>query len=410
MPRRVPPLTDAKVKNTRATDKEQVLSDGNGLQIRVLPNGTKSWRYVYTNPASRKRASISLGTYPTTTLATARILVQELRELVAQRIDPKAHKLQERKKEEAKTKHTLIYVTRDWIETKKAVVTLEYANDIMRSLELHVFPKLGTTPISTINAQEVIDTLKVVESKGSLETVKRLSQRLNEIMIFAMNSGLINSNPLTGIKVAFRKPKKEHMKALSPEELPELMYTLSNASIKFPTRCLIEFQLHTMVRPNEAAGARWCEIDFTNNVWTIPAERMKKRKEHRIPLTSKVLAILEIMRAISKYSEYIFPSIKDSLKPMHSQTANMALKRMGFSGRLVSHGLRSIASSTLNEHGHDYYLIEAALAHLVGSDTHRAYSRTDYLERRRDLMDWWSEHIVMLSAQNVSVSELKRSE
>ena len=404
MARRVIPLTDKKVKSIKPTDKEQLFSDGQGLQLRIMPNGTKSWRFVYKNPDTGKRTNLTLGTYPTLSIANARKKAEGYRELVALNIDPKHHEKEEKKKTEAIHQNTLFNVSQKWMELKKSEVTEDYAKDIWRSFELHVFPSLSSQPITMITAQSVIETLKVVEAKGSLETVKRLSQRLNEVMIYAMNCGIIEANPISSILAAFKKPQKEHMKALEPKELPELMTTLANASIKRSTRILIEFQLHTMTRPNEASGAKWSEINPFDRVWTIPAERMKKRKEHRIPLTDEVMELLSRLKSMNPESEYVFPSIKDPKKPMHSQTANMALKRMGFGGRLVSHGLRSIASSTLNEAGHDYYLIEAALAHLIGSDTHRAYSRTDYLERRRELMDWWSKHIVQSSETSVSLA------
>ncbi len=150
-----------------------------------------------------------------------------------------------------------------------------------------------------INAPQVIGLLKPIEAKGSLETVKRLAQRLNEVMNYATNCGLVQANSLTGIKAAFKKPKKENMAALKPTELPELMGAIANASIKRTTRCLIEWQLHTMTRPSEASGARWEEIDWDEKIWAIPAERMKKRREHRIPLTEQMLELLEVMNPIS---------------------------------------------------------------------------------------------------------------
>ncbi|HAS6725205.1 TPA: tyrosine-type recombinase/integrase [Vibrio parahaemolyticus] len=406
MGRRVVPLTDKKVKSLKPAGKETIASDGKGLQLRIMPNGTKSWRFVYKSPATGKRSNMTLGKYPELSIANARKLAEGHRELVALDIDPKHHKKEEKEKTEAIHQHTLFNVSQQWMEQKKSVVTEDYAKDIWRSFELHVFPSLSSEPISMITAQSVIKTLKVVEAKGSLETVKRLSQRLNEVMIYAMYTGLIEANPISNILAAFKKPQKQHMKALEPQELPEFMSTLAEASIKRSTRCLIKFQLHTMTRPNEAAGAKWSEFDLDNRVWTIPAERMKKRKEHRVPLTEEVIHLLSIMDSMKVNSEYVFPSIKDPKKPMHSQTANMAIKRMGFDGRLVSHGLRSIASSTLNEAGHDYILIEASLAHLIGSNTHRAYSRTDYLERRRELMEWWSKHIVNASKTKVSLSDV----
>ncbi|MDG3413174.1 tyrosine-type recombinase/integrase [Vibrio parahaemolyticus] len=404
MARRVVQLTDKKVKSIKPTDKEQLLSDGQGLQLRVMPNGTKSWRFVYKSPATGKRGNMALGTYPILSIANARKKAEGCRELVALDIDPKHHKREEKEKSEAIHQHTLFNVSHNWIELKKSEVTEDYAKDIWRSFELHVFPTLSSQPISMITAQSVIETLKVVEAKGSLETVRRLTQRLNEVMVYAMNCGLLQANPISNILAAFKKPTKQNMKKLESNELPALMNALANASIKRSTRCLIEFQLHTMTRPNEAAGAKWAEFDLLKRVWLIPKERMKKRKEHRIPLTEEVINLLKTMRAMNGNSEYVFPSIKDPKKPMHSQTANMALKRMGFKDRLVSHGMRAMASTILNENGHDFVLVEAALAHAIGDSTQRSYNRTDYLERRRDLMDWWSKHIVNASQSRVSLA------
>ncbi|WP_046224536.1 tyrosine-type recombinase/integrase [Vibrio sp. ECSMB14106] len=404
MARRVIQLTDKKVKGIKPTEKEQLFSDGQGLQLRVMPNGTKSWRFVYKSPTTGKRANIALGTYKKLSIANARKKAEGYRELVALNIDPKHHEKEEKEKHEAIHKHTLLNVSLEWMELKKSKVTENYAKDIWRSFELHVFPTLSSQPISMITAQSVIETLKVVEAKGSLETVKRLTQRLNEVMVYAMNCGLLQSNPISNILAAFKKPTKKNMKKLESNELPALMNALANASIKRSTRCLIEFQLHTMTRPNEAAGAKWAEFDLLERVWLIPKERMKKRKEHRIPLTEEVINLLKTMRAMNGNSEYVFPSIKDPKKPMHSQTANMALKRMGFKDRLVSHGMRAMASTILNENGHDFVLVEAALAHAIGDSTQRSYNRTDYLERRRDLMDWWSKHIVNASQSRVSLA------
>ncbi|MBE3825526.1 tyrosine-type recombinase/integrase [Vibrio parahaemolyticus] len=404
MARRVIQLTDKKVKGIKPTEKEQLFSDGQGLQLRVMPNGTKSWRFVYKSPTTGKRANIALGTYKKLSIANARKKAEGYRELVALNIDPKHHEKEEKEKHEAIHKHTLFNVSLEWMEIKKSKVTENYAKDIWRSFELHVFPTLSSQPISMITAQSVIETLKVVEAKGSLETVRRLTQRLNEVMVYAMNCGLLQANPISNILAAFKKPTKQNMKKLESNELPALMNALTNASIKRSTRCLIEFQLHTMTRPNEAAGAKWAEFDLLERVWLIPKERMKKRKEHRIPLTEEVINLLKTMRAMNGNSEYVFPSIKDPKKPMHSQTANMALKRMGFKDRLVSHGMRAMASTILNENGHDFVLVEAALAHAIGDSTQRSYNRTDYLERRRDLMDWWSKHIVNASQSRVSLA------
>ena len=401
-------LSDTQIKAAKPKDKEYVLSDGDGLRIRVKPNGSKSWLLNYTHPIKKTRTNLSLGKYPEVSLANARKLALEARELLAQGIDPLDARKQQQEEHKAIHEHTLFNVTQEWFAIKKDDVTPDYAVDIWRSLELHIFPYIANTPVRDITAPQVIELLKPIAAKGSLETVKRLAQRLNEVMNFATNCGLIQANPLTGIKAAFKKPKKENMAALKPAELAELMGAIANASIKRTTRCLIEWQLHTMTRPSESSGARWDEIDWDAKVWTIPAARMKKRRQHRIPLTQQMLDLLDVMKPISGRREFIFPSDRDPKKPCNSQTANMALKRMGFAGRLVSHGLRSLASTTLNEQGFEPDLIEAALAHVDDNQVRSAYNRTDYLERRKPMMCWWSEHIEEAAKGSVSIAGIKQ--
>ena len=272
------------------------------------------------------------------------------------------------------------------------------------SLELHIFPSLGKVPIHKITAVRAIEVIEPIAAKGSLETVKRLCQRLNEIMVDAVNSGLIPANPLSGIGKAFQTPQKQHLPTLKPNQLPELLKTISFASIKTTTRCLIEWQLHTMVRPNEAAGARWDEIDFENNLWNIPAERMKSKKAHTVPLTQQALNLLEVMKSISARSEYIFPSDRSLKNHTNASTANMALKRMGYGNQLVAHGLRSMASTTLNENGFDPDVIEAALAHVGKNEVRNAYNRADYIERRKPVMVWWSDYIENSGTGNISLA------
>lgn len=240
-----------------------------------------------------------------------------------------------------------------------------------------------------------------------METVKRLCQRLNEIMVYSVNTGIIPSNPLAGISKAFQQPVKQHLPTLKPEELPTLMTALSRASIKYTTRCLIEWQLHTMVRPSEAAGTCWHEIDFENNLWNIPALRMKKKKPHTVPLTPQSLALLEIMKSISSRSEFVFPSDRTLKMHINASTANMALKRMGFDKKLVAHGLRSLASTALNQQGFDGDVIEAALAHTGKNEVRNAYNRADYLERRKPIMAWWSEYIDKAATGNMSLAGQK---
>ncbi|EPT7429264.1 integrase domain-containing protein [Vibrio cholerae] len=404
MPRQTKQLSATEVKNAKAKEKEYYLVDGQGLKLRVLPSGSKQWLFNYYRPTNGKRANLNLGRFPDVSLVQARKASLNAKELIAQGIDPQDERNRQQQAHKEIHEHTFVNVAKDWFAIKQHDVTPDYALDIWRSLELHIFPHIANKPIKAITAPEIIELLKPIEAKGSLETVKRLTQRLNEVMNFATNCGLIQANPLTGIKAAFKKPKKENMAALTPAELPELMAAIANASIKRTTRCLLEWQLHTMTRPAEASGARWNEINWDEKIWTIPAERMKKRREHRIPLTEQMLALLEVMKPISGHRDFIFPSDRDPKKPCNSQTANMALKRMGFAGRLVSHGLRSLASTTLNEQGFDPDLVEAALAHVDDNQVRSAYNRTDYLERRKPMMSWWSGHIEEAAKGSLSVT------
>jgi len=248
-------------------------------------------------------------------------------------------------------------------------------------------------PIHKITSVNAIEIISPLAEDGKLETVKKLCRWVNEIMVFAANTGVIYSNPLSGIGKAFNAPKVVNLPTLKPDQLPDLMQKLSGASIKIVTRSLIEWQLNTMVRPGEAAGARWEEINFEKKHWEIPAERMKKRRAHIIPLSTQALELLEDLQPISGHREYVFPSDNNPRNPASSQTANMALKRMGLKGKLVSHGLRALASTTLNEQGFDPDVIEAALAHVDQNAIRAAYNRAEYLERRRVMMQWWSSHI-----------------
>ncbi len=404
MPRVAKPLTNTEVSKAKPRDKVYSLSDGSGLQLRIKPSGSKTWLLDYYRPYTKKRTSISFGMFPEISLAEARVKRESARKLLAQQIDPKEHREEHKRTAESAHSNTLHAVATQWLKIKKSKVTEDYATDTWRSLELHVFPDLGKLPIHKITAIKAIDTIKPLAAKGSLETVKRLCQRLNEIMTYAVNSGLTDTNPLSGIASAFQSPRRTNQLTLSPSELPELMQILSVASIKRTTRCLIEWQLHTMVRPSEAAGTRWDEIDLDKQVWTIPAERMKKRKAHAVPLSTQTITLLEIMRPISGRGEFVFPSDRKPKTHINSQTGNMALKRMGYGQRLVAHGLRSLASTILNEQGFDADIIEAALAHTGKNEVRNAYNRAQYIERRKPMMDWWSQHIERAAAGNMSLT------
>jgi len=406
---RTNPLTNTEVKHIKPTLKDgrliaKKLSDGGGLQIKVAPNGTKNWILNFKCPYTKKMTSMSFGLYPGTSLAEARKLRQSAKELLAKGLNPKHEKDAKAKLIDEANCNTFQHTTLKWFEVKKTKVSENYAVDTWRSIEIHLFPKLANIPLNKLTAPQVIEVIRPVSAKGNLETVKRLCQRVNEIMIFSVNTGLVTDNPLPSINKAFQSPKKQHMPTLKPDELAEFMQALSVASVKIITRCLIEWQLHTMCRPNESAGARWEEIDVEAKTWTIPAERMKMNRAHTILLTEQTLAIIEFIRPISGTREFLFPADRDPRKHANSSTANVAISRMGFKGRLVAHGLRSLASTTLNEQGFDKDVIESCLSHVDSNEVRNAYNRSEYLERRKVVMQWWSDHIDDASKGRVSIS------
>ena len=403
MARKVKPLSNTEVSQSRAKEKEYNLSDGDGLMLRIKPSGSKLWVFNYTRPFVKKRANISFGTYPELSLADARKKRTKARELLAQEIDPKEHRDEQSRQSEKDNNNTFKHVALLHHAVKKTTISADHANDIWRSFELHLFPQLGKIPLHKLNAPKVIDVLRPTSVK-SLETVKRLCQRINEVMVYAVNTGLIQHNPLTGISKAFQTPAKKNMPTIPPDQLPDLMKRLTTASIKLTTRCLIEWQLHTMVRPSEAAGTRWDEINFEQQLWTIPADRMKKKRPHAVPLTPQTIRLLEVIRPVNGRSEFVFTGDRSFRKPTNSSTANMALKRMGYHGVLVAHGLRALESTTSNEQGFDADLIETALSHVDSNEVRSAYNRAEYLLRRKVMMKWWSEHIEKAAIGNMSLA------
>jgi integrase len=400
MARVTKPLTDTQIKQAKPKTAEYSLSDGSGLSLRVKPSGTKSWLFNYYVPHTEKRTNISLGIYPAVSLSKARGDRQVFRSLLAEDIDPAEYRKQQDADNTLAHSNTLEIVYRQWLTTKQDK-SASYFHRLTKALELHILPALGNTPVHKINAPDTIKVLQPIAERQALETVRKLARWLNEVMTFAVNTGLVHSNPLSGISKAFKTPKVENRPTIKPEALPDFLKTLDSAKITLTTRCLIEWLLHTMVRPGEAAEAKWTEIELETKLWVIPAERMKQKRVHIVPLTKHTLAILDRMKPISAHREYIFPSAHKPREPINKSSANMALKRMGYKGQLVAHGLRSLASTTLNEQRNkrrnkrrfDKEIIEVALAHVDRNSIRATYNHAEYIEQRRVMMQWWSDHI-----------------
>lgn len=407
MARQIKPLSTTQVNKSKPKEKEYSLADGNGLYLRIKPNAAKLWIFNYIHPITKKRKNIGLGAFPDITLASAREKTRSMRQHVAEGIDPKTYRDNQQISAQIALSSTLKAVGQEWFEVKKHDVSDNYADDIWRSLELHAFPNIGNLPINEITAPIVIQILRPIEAKGTLETVKRVCQRLNEIMNYAVNCGKIQSNPLSGVRHAFKKPKAEHMLTIKPDELNVLMQKMSLANIKHITRCAFEFQLHTLTRPVECARAEWAEIDFENSLWVISRDKMKMKRDHKIPLSYAAIQLLNFMKPISFGQKYVFPSDKSTGKHINSQSINMALKRAGMSGVLVSHGMRSIGSTALNENGFNKDAIELCLAHVDSNTIRDIYNNAEYLEERRTIMEWWSKFIFDASRNVNSIAKPK---
>ena len=389
MARTTRPLSNTEVLRAKALDKDLTLHDGDGLFLIVKTNGKKLWRFRYQRPTTKKRTMIGIGAFPAISLADARRLRANYLALLANGLDPQVQAELIEEQQQIAIDSIFSTVAFNWFQLKSKSVTPDYAKDIWRSLEKDIFPAIGELPVQQIKARTLVEALEPIKARGALETVRRLIQRINEIMIYAVNTGLLDANPASGVGMAFEKPKKQNMRTLRPEELPELMRSLAMSNLSVPTRCLIEWQLLTLVRPSEASGARWAELDLDAKLWVIPSERMKAKREHIVPLSPQALDILMVMKPISGHRTYIFPSRNDPQKAMNSQTANAALKRIGYGQKLVAHGLRSIASTAMNEAGFNSDGIETALSHVDKDEVRRAYNRALYLEQRKELLNWW---------------------
>ncbi len=403
-PRSLNKLSARQVQLADIQDKDYKLSDGGGLYLFVRKTGSKSWVFRYTKPTTGKVTNLGVGPYPTYSLAEARELCAKFRRQVTEGIDPKLQREQDKAVLSEEQNSSLERIAEMWLESKSDSIKAKTLEGHVQKLRKYVYPALGNIPVTQITAPQAIAALREPERQGKLETVKRTCALLNSVMTFAVNYGLIHHNPLSGIAAVFKKPKTQNLPALSPGELPELMQKMSTSNMYFATRCLFEFQLHTMVRPNEAAAARWDEIDLVNKVWTIPAERMKMERDHRVPLSDQVISILEAVKPISGHREHLFPSVRAPSKHTDSETLNRALRRAGFVNRTCAHGLRSLASTTLNEAEFNRDVIEAALAHGDDDRIRGAYNRSDWFDLRRTMMEWWSKHIVENSAVKVSLA------
>ena len=394
-------LTKSKIDALKPTDKPYQVSDSNtGLLLKIYPTGAKSWIFSYTHPITGKRIpKKTIGKYPFISLSEAREIRDGYKALLAKGIDP--FEEQERAKvEEYARSVTVREIGYKWIDAYSVIREHkpETRQKILRRLENHLFPLFGDCEISKIKASDVIEKFQPMQDDGLIETLRRTLKHFIQIMAFALNRDLISHNPIAHVLEEFKKKSKMHQPTITPEELPEFLRDLEKSNTKRQTKLLIKFQLLSALRCNEACRVEWDEIDWENKIITVPALKMKGgKREHVVPITTQIFEILEEMKTYNGHRQYIFSSPVNKKGYLSKETVNKAIQRIAnekYKDRLVAHGLRSIASTYLNDKiTTEYHAVEACLSHRDKNSVASAYNRGNYLTRRRELMQAWGDFV-----------------
>lgn len=392
MPRKITtPLTHKECETAAPRGKEYSLSDGNGLSMVVLTDGTKRWLYRFS--VTGKAGKLWLGYFPNIGLAEARQLRDSHAAVVKQGQDPRIVRKIEKITQAATAATTFEAVATEWHAKKLNQWSEGHAQKIMDSLIADAFPTLGKMPVSEITSPLVLMTIQKIEARGAVETAQRVLQRIGSVMRYAMQTGRTMIDPTYKLSETLTAPKVVHRPAMPRKELPEYYRRLAAEPLHPLTKNALELLAYTFVRPGELRWAKWEEFDLAAAEWRIPAERMKMRAPHIVPLSRQALAVLEALRPHSGRSALVFPAQTDHSKPMSENTMGYALGRMGYKDIHCPHGFRSLASTVLNEEGFDADVIERQLAHAEKNKVRAAYHRAQYLKERRELMQWWADYL-----------------
>lgn len=391
MPRQTTPLTDSAIKAAKPKDKPYKLADGQGLYVEVMPNGSKLWRLKYRHADKEKR--LALGAYPIVPLQKARQRREEARKLLADGTDPSLQKKSEKaaQKVASLTFKTVAlewytYNAPRWAKTTAYKAKLYLDNDII--------PVIGHKPLASITRPDLVDLVRKVEARGTLNAAGKIRQWLHQIFRFALARGVVESNPATDLDVVAAPAKAaQHHPHIPFSELPELLEKLETPKLHTFTRLAIRLLMLTAVRPGELRTAPWSEFDLDAATWTIPQERMKARRAHVVPLPRQAVAILRQLHTISGRYTLLFPGQQDPDRPMSENTINKALRLMGYEGRQTGHGFRHLLSTELNGRGYNRDWIERQLAHGDADEIRNTYNHATYLEQRRDMMQAWADSI-----------------
>jgi len=402
------PITNTAIKNAKPADKPYRLSAGRGLVLLVHPNGSKYWQYRYRRFGTEQL--ISLGVWGTTrdlvSLENAFAAREEIRAKVREGIDPAQEKRDQKKEQQqrlsslaqkARDATTFKKVGLDWLSVWSRGKTTRTVGYQARRLENDIFPVIGAMPIELVGRRDVIEVVRMIDARGAHEMASRALNVISRILGYAVTHELRESNPAFDIKPAdiIGTVAVKNFASISPKELPALLQKIKVYDGVL-TRLAIELLALTFVRTNELIGAQWSEIDFLAQRWTIPGARMKKTKgaqvPHIVPLATQTLALLQALKTLSGGKTFLFPG-SGSEKPMSNGTILVALKRMGYQGRMTGHGFRSIASTVLHEQGFNHLYIERQLAHMERDEVSAAYNYAEYLEQRAPMMQWWADYL-----------------
>lgn len=388
------PLTDAKIRGTSPGSRTFKMADQGGLYLEVTPRGSKLWRYKFR--INGKAKVLSLGKYPDVPLKRAREKHQEARQQLAEGVDPAAAK---QLVKQAK-RRTFGAMAREWFDVTKNKWTPNHQHIVWRRLEMNVLPWLKDRPIGEISTREILEVLRKVEARGAVETAHRTAQVVSQVFVYSVASGVAEHNPAGDLNKALQPYTKKRLPGITdPERIKELLRAIDGFEGSFVVLSALRFLPLVFVRPGELRKAEWSEIDFQQALWTIPAHRMKKKREHLVPLSRQALEILRELYPLTGDGKYIFPAVRTPARPMSEGTLNAALQRLGFSKmEHVPHGFRTTASTRLHEMGWSSRIIEIQLAHVDQNKTRDAYNRAEHLQDRYKMMQAWADYLDALKS------------
>ncbi|MET3629271.1 integrase [Burkholderia sp. 572] len=366
--------------------------------LLVQPNGAKYWRLSYRFLGKQK--TLALGVYPAVTLATARKKRDEAREQIAAGIDPGEAKKDAKRAAEIAAANSFEAVAREWFDSQRPGWSDGYAEKVLNSLEVDVFPKIGPRPIAEIDSPQMLSIVREVEARGVRETAKRILQRSRAVFQYGIMTGRCSRNPAADIDaqtVLKKGPGVQHMARVKATEIPQLMRDIDAYQGDLVTRLALRLMALTFVRTTEMIRAEWSEFDDVAAEWRVPPERMKMRDPHIVPLSRQALDVLAQLRAINGQHRFVFYSVQGR-SHISNNTMLYALYRMGYKSRMTGHGFRGLAATALRELGFGRDVVERQMAHAERNQVTAAYVHAEYLPERRRMMQAWGDHLDHLKA------------